>query len=180
VAGSRTRRDPAPTALPDVRISQRSRSRCGVTTCSDPAHQPARKRAPDGAVIILDALAGRGARLLTAASPYYGYARKERKLSPASDLGKLVANFITLAGAGPASPARPPMPRPSRASSTCRRPPVTAPHIADISRRSTCATSRSSPHAGGGRRAEAVANNTSPLRSAFGYKLRIERRMRWR
>jgi ribose-phosphate pyrophosphokinase len=50
--------------------------------------------------IILDALRRASAGRVTAVVPYYGYARKERKTQPREPISaKLVANFITLAGA---------------------------------------------------------------------------------
>src|SRR5258708_30170963 len=50
--------------------------------------------------IILDALRRASAGRVTAVVPYYGYARKERKTQPREPISaKLVAHFITLAGA---------------------------------------------------------------------------------
>jgi ribose-phosphate pyrophosphokinase len=50
--------------------------------------------------ILLDALRRASAGRITAVIPYYGYARKERKSQPREPISaKLVANFITLAGA---------------------------------------------------------------------------------
>src|SRR5205823_13552809 len=50
--------------------------------------------------IRLDALRRASAGRVTAVVPYYGYARKERKAQPREPISaKLIANFITLAGA---------------------------------------------------------------------------------
>ena len=50
--------------------------------------------------ILLDALRRASAGRITAVIPYYGYARKERKSQPREPISaKLIANFITLAGA---------------------------------------------------------------------------------
>jgi len=62
--------------------------------------------------IILDALRRASAGRVTAVIPYYGYARKERKTQPREPISaKLVANFITLAGADRLlrRPHRPPL-----------------------------------------------------------------------
>src|ERR671937_2345142 len=50
--------------------------------------------------IMLDALRRASAGRVTAVVPFYGYARKERKSQPREPISaKLIANFITLAGA---------------------------------------------------------------------------------
>ncbi len=52
-------------------------------------------------LVILDALARGSARRVTAVLPYYGYARQDRKSGPRTPISaKLVANLITVAGAG--------------------------------------------------------------------------------
>src|ERR1700732_4510543 len=123
--------------------------------------------------IILDALRRASAGRVTAVTPYYGYARKERKPQPREPISaKLVANFITLAGADRLllldlhaeaiggffhvptdhlSPHR--IISESRLPLGRKTPPVVP------------------PDAGGGRRAELVANQLkAPI--AFGYKRR--------
>ena len=51
-------------------------------------------------LIIIDALRRASARRITAAIPYYGYARQDRKVGPRTPISaKLVANLITHAGA---------------------------------------------------------------------------------
>ncbi len=123
--------------------------------------------------IILDALRRASAGRVTAVIPYYGYARKERKTQPREPISaKLVANFITLAGAD--------------------RLLLFDLHAEAIEGFFDVPTDHLSPHrifadylktknlhhltivapdAGGGRRAEAVANDLqAPI--AFGYKRR--------
>ena len=69
--------------------------------------------------IILDALRRASAGRVTAVVPYYGYARKERKTQPREPISaKLVANFITLAGADRLL-----------LFDLADRPPVAAPHL---------------------------------------------------
>jgi ribose-phosphate pyrophosphokinase len=123
--------------------------------------------------IILDALRRASAGRVTAVVPYYGYARKERKTQPREPISaKLIANFITLAGAD--------------------RLLLLALHAEAIEGFFDVPTDHLSPHrifaeylrtlnlhhltivapdAGGGRRAELVANVLqTPI--AFGYKRR--------
>ena len=123
--------------------------------------------------IILDALRRASAGRVTAVVPYYGYARKERKTQPREPISaKLIANFITLAGAD--------------------RLLLFDLHAEAIEGFFDVPTDHLSPHkifseylktkklnhltivapdAGGGRRAEAVANDLgAPI--AFGYKRR--------
>src|SRR6202049_209172 len=123
--------------------------------------------------IILDALRRASAGRVTAVVPYYGYARKERKTQPREPISaKLVANFITLAGAD--------------------RLLLLDLHAEAIEGFFDVPTDHLSPHhiiseylltlglknltvvapdAGGGRRAELVANHLkAPI--AFGYKRR--------
>ncbi|MGA8921590.1 MAG: ribose-phosphate pyrophosphokinase, partial [Candidatus Dormiibacterota bacterium] len=123
--------------------------------------------------IILDALRRASAGRVTAVIPYYGYARKERKTQPREPISaKLIANFITLAGAD--------------------RLLLFDLHAEAIEGFFDVPTDHLSPHrifadylktknlhhltvvapdAGGGRRAEAVANDLqAPI--AFGYKRR--------
>jgi ribose-phosphate pyrophosphokinase len=123
--------------------------------------------------IILDALRRASAGRVTAVIPYYGYARKERKTQPREPISaKLIPNFITLAGAD--------------------RLLLFDLHAEAIEGFFDVPTDHLSPHrifadylktknlhhltivapdAGGGRRAEAVANDLqAPI--AFGYKRR--------
>lgn len=52
-------------------------------------------------MIMVDALKRASARRITAAIPYYGYARQDRKVSPRAPISaKMVADFISVAGAG--------------------------------------------------------------------------------
>src|ERR1700710_128231 len=51
-------------------------------------------------LIMIDALRRASARRITAVSPYFGYARQDRKVGPRTHISaKLVANLITEAGA---------------------------------------------------------------------------------
>lgn len=51
-------------------------------------------------MIMVDALKRASARRITAAIPYYGYARQDRKVSPRAPISaKLVADFLSTAGA---------------------------------------------------------------------------------
>jgi len=123
--------------------------------------------------IILDALRRASAGRVTAVIPYYGYARKERKTQPREPISaKLVANFITLAGADRlllldlhAEAIEGFFDVPTDHLSPHR---IIADHLRtlDLQRLTVVA-----PDAGGGRRAEAVANQLqTPI--AFGYKRR--------
>ena len=123
--------------------------------------------------IILDALRRASAGRVTAVIPYYGYARKERKTQPREPISaKLVANFITLAGADRlllldlhAEAIEGFFDVPTDHLSPHR---IIAEHLKtrDLHHITIVA-----PDAGGGRRAEAVANDlNAPI--AFGYKRR--------
>ena len=123
--------------------------------------------------IILDALRRASAGRVTAVIPYYGYARKERKTQPREPISaKLVANFITLAGADRLLL----LDLHAEAIEGFFDVPTDhlSPHriIADYLReRNLKHLTVVAPDAGGGRRAEAVANQLSaPI--AFGYKRR--------
>jgi ribose-phosphate pyrophosphokinase len=123
--------------------------------------------------IILDALRRASAGRVTAVIPYYGYARKERKTQPREPItAKLVANFITLAGADRlllfdlhAEAIEGFFDVPTDHLSPHR---IFSEHLRqkNLQRLTIVA-----PDAGGGRRAEAVANDLgAPI--AFGYKRR--------
>ncbi|HEX2681090.1 MAG TPA: ribose-phosphate pyrophosphokinase [Candidatus Dormibacteraeota bacterium] len=125
--------------------------------------------------IILDALRRASAGRVTAVIPYYGYARKERKTQPREPISaKLVANFITLAGADRlllfdlhAEAIEGFFDVPTDHLSPHR---IFSEYLKtlDLQRLTIVA-----PDAGGGRRAEAVANDmNAPI--AFGYKRRPE------
>ena len=125
--------------------------------------------------IILDALRRASAGRVTAVIPYYGYARKERKTQPREPISaKLVANFITLAGADRlllfdlhAEAIEGFFDVPTDHLSPHR---IFADYLKskNLHRLTIVA-----PDAGGGRRAEAVANDmNAPI--AFGYKRRPE------
>jgi ribose-phosphate pyrophosphokinase len=123
--------------------------------------------------IILDALRRASAGRVTAVIPYYGYARKERKTQPREPISaKLVANFITLAGADRLLL----LDLHAEAIEGFFDVPTDhlSPHriFADyLKTRNLHHVTIVAPDAGGGRRAEAVANNlTAPI--AFGYKRR--------
>ena len=123
--------------------------------------------------IILDALRRASAGRVTAVVPYYGYARKERKTQPREPISaKLVANFITLAGADRLLL----LDLHAEAIEGFFDVPTDhlSPHriIADyLKTRNLHHITIVAPDAGGGRRAEAVANNlAAPI--AFGYKRR--------
>jgi ribose-phosphate pyrophosphokinase len=123
--------------------------------------------------IILDALRRASAGRVTAVIPYYGYARKERKTQPREPISaKLVANFITLAGADRlllldlhAEAIEGFFDVPTDHLSPHH---IIADHLKTLGLRHITIVA---PDAGGGRRAEAVANNlAAPI--AFGYKRR--------
>jgi ribose-phosphate pyrophosphokinase len=123
--------------------------------------------------IILDALRRASAGRVTAVVPYYGYARKERKTQPREPISaKLVANFITLAGADRLLL----LDLHAEAIEGFFDVPTDhlSPHriIADyLKTRNLHHITIVAPDAGGGRRAEAVANDLmAPI--AFGYKRR--------
>ncbi len=125
--------------------------------------------------IILDALRRASAGRVTAVIPYYGYARKERKTQPREPISaKLVANFITLAGADRlllldlhAEAIEGFFDVPTDHLSPFR---IFADYLRTLDLRNMTVVA---PDAGGGRRAEAVANQLqAPI--AFGYKRRPE------
>ena len=123
--------------------------------------------------IILDALRRASAGRVTAVVPYYGYARKERKTQPREPISaKLIANFITLAGADRlllfdlhAEAIEGFFDVPTDHLSPHR---IFADYLKTKNLRHLTIVA---PDAGGGRRAEAVANDLqAPI--AFGYKRR--------
>lgn len=125
--------------------------------------------------IILDALRRASAGRVTAVIPYYGYARKERKTQPREPISaKLVANFITLAGADRlllldlhAEAIEGFFDVPTDHLSPFR---IFADYLRSKNLHNLTVVA---PDAGGGRRAEAVANQLqAPI--AFGYKRRPE------
>ena len=125
--------------------------------------------------IILDALRRASAGRVTAVIPYYGYARKERKTQPREPISaKLVANFITLAGADRlllldlhAEAIEGFFNVPTDHLSPVR---IFADYLRSLELHNISVVA---PDAGGGRHAEAVANQLhAPI--AFGYKRRPE------
>jgi ribose-phosphate pyrophosphokinase len=123
--------------------------------------------------IILDALRRASAGRVTAVIPYYGYARKERKTQPREPISaKLVANFITLAGADRlllldlhAEAIEGFFDVPTDHLSPHR---IFSEYLKGLDLKQLTVVA---PDAGGGRRAEAVANDLgAPI--AFGYKRR--------
>ena len=123
--------------------------------------------------IILDALRRASAGRVTAVIPYYGYARKERKTQPREPISaKLVANFITLAGADRlllfdlhAEAIEGFFDVPTDHLSPHR---IFSAYLKTLGLKHITIVA---PDAGGGRRAEAVANDLgAPI--AFGYKRR--------
>src|SRR6202163_4250313 len=123
--------------------------------------------------IILDALRRASAGRVTAVVPYYGYARKERKTQPREPItAKLIANFITLAGADRL------LLLDLHAEAIEGFFDVPTDHLSPHRIISEYLLTRNlhnltvvAPDAGGGRRAELVANQLqAPI--AFGYKRR--------
>jgi ribose-phosphate pyrophosphokinase len=123
--------------------------------------------------IILDALRRASAGRVTAVIPYYGYARKERKTQPREPISaKLMANFITLAGADRlllfdlhAEAIEGFFDVPTDHLSPHR---IFSEYLKTLGLQRMTVVA---PDAGGGRRAEAVANDLgAPI--AFGYKRR--------
>ena len=123
--------------------------------------------------IILDALRRASAGRVTAVIPYFGYARKERKTQPREPISaKLMANFITLAGADRlllfdlhAEAIEGFFDVPTDHLSPHR---IFADYLTKLGLSHLTIVA---PDAGGGRRAEAVANDLgAPI--AFGYKRR--------
>src|SRR5579871_3215435 len=124
--------------------------------------------------IILDALRRASAGRVTAVIPYYGYARKERKSQPREPISaKLIANFITLAGADRlllldlhAEAIEGFFDVPTDHLTANR---IVADHLRE---RGLGRITVVAPDAGGGKRAEAIASLLgSPV--AFGYKHRL-------
>jgi ribose-phosphate pyrophosphokinase len=124
--------------------------------------------------IVLDALRRASAGRVTAVIPYYGYARKERKSQPREPISaKLIANFITLAGADRlllldlhAEAIEGFFDVPTDHLTANR---IMADHL---SKRGLDQITVVAPDAGGGKRAEAIASLLgSPV--AFGYKHRF-------
>jgi len=125
--------------------------------------------------IILDALRRASAGRVTAVIPYYGYARKERKTQPREPISaKLVANFLTLAGADRlllfdlhAEAIEGFFDVPTDHLSPHR---IFSEYLKGLGLKHLTIVA---PDAGGGRRAEAVANDLgAPI--AFGYKRRTD------
>ena len=123
--------------------------------------------------IILDALRRASAGRVTAVIPYFGYARKERKTQPREPISaKLMANFITLAGADRlllfdlhAEAIEGFFDVPTDHLSPHR---IFSEYLKSLGLKHLTIVA---PDAGGGRRAEAVANDLgAPI--AFGYKRR--------
>ena len=123
--------------------------------------------------IMLDALRRASAGRVTAVVPYYGYARKERKTQPREPISaKLMANFITLAGADRlllfdlhAEAIEGFFDVPTDHLSPHR---IVSEYLKTLNLKNMTVVA---PDAGGGRRAEAVANDIgAPI--AFGYKRR--------
>src|SRR5690349_6464316 len=123
--------------------------------------------------IILDPLRRASAGRVTVVTPYFGYARKERKTQPREPISaKLMANFITLAGADRlllfdlhAEAIEGFFDVPTDHLSPHR---IFSEYLKTLNLKNMTIVA---PDAGGGRRAEAVANDLgAPI--AFGYKRR--------
>src|SRR5438874_507296 len=163
--------------LGDTDLGEDANIGAGTITANFDGTNKNRTEIGDGAFVgvdtILVALRRASAGRVTAVIPYYGYARKERKTQPREPISaKLVANFITLAGADRlllfdlhAEAIEGFFDVPTDHLSPHR---IFAEHLKTLSLKHLTIVA---PDAGGGRRAEAVANDLgAPI--AFGYKRR--------